>query len=1508
MTPCLRSATLVSVLLLWVQAASAQPAAREFYRKSANTVFVPQNVLDARGRRAAGPLIAYLEQGGGPGGGMALSALQVLAKTGHPRALEVLGRYLGDQSPLAGPMQAAARSTIIDRLAEIDTPGSRKLLAEALGVQANKMYASNIIKHCGRLHARECGPAIQEYIRREKVYYDDIVINLAQCDPGRAVVLIESRLQNRKRQVLYDYEILALGVAGEAGGERLLLEQAVAQPVKRWSSEWAVNMAWALGRLQNRRKALPVLRELLGHRHLLVVYQAAVSLAARGDRQSLGPVREAAGGKLSRDVVWVSDGGDSDWGFFRRERIRQIEYDLAMAYARAALGERTARKDLRRVSAGDDPAAAMLADVFLVRLGDKQAASRIAKRIETAARNGFGAVATDIHWTQSLWDALHALMEVKPGTGTRVASMLASGSHWLYRQEGVRALSSLPASERRASMLAGLGRGSYADRAGVRDRIRMQGTSILDALVRATPGLDLDGRTLAVSLLGEFDDQAGARLLRRLARRDPAWQVCRLARRSLAVRQGRDWPPRVEMPAADGGYVEYPEAVELAGDPIGGCAHQGRILAVGKKGFAVYDGYQWRAHEPAGLCSGPHTAAASHQGKLLVFSRGGLALGGLDKLRCRPWKHPPVRQVLADGRHLLLGTDKGLYRFDGRRARKVPGTPERAVRALARQGRTLWAAFALPSLTPGARQQPAVARATLPASFPPALYRYEAGRFQPVVNPLVAYEGWRIPMEVHALAAAGTSLVVGCSEGLLEYHGKKWTLIDDRQGYDVRYGVDALISTGGGVLVALQGLWIDRRDGKGVWHRDLVGNPAMQNAVIMARRTAAGFKRSNGDAWLVAGACTQYGHKLVDGVLLRVAGDDPGLRSLPPETLFVMAKAGEWRWDNPHTRVEPPDTARVAGSDQPVEIPAAQATIEAAAQDPWDYERVEFQFKLDERPWGRWQKDSAILTPLLGEGRHVIRVRARDASGHLDPTPAALHFTVHTRELAVVRILDGKFQDVFPAQYRRYQREGVGSVEVENRATQPLELKLNLKLRDLFDTPATRTVVVPAGERKKVSLLAPFNDKVLGLSGGEQVQAVVEVEFEFEGIQREVRRTFPLRIRPANAIDWSRPGRLAGFINSADPQVERMGSAVYRSFSRSGAARILPMRNLALAAYLFRALDAYGVRYKPDPDSPFAAIKPGGEALIDTVRFPGQTLEDKAGDCDDLVVLFASLLEQVGVRAAVVPVEGHVFVMFDTGVLVDNRGSFRVPDELLVERGGALWAPVEVTHLGRGHATFDAAWAAGAEAYQSTYRPRPDAVVEVRLAWQQTPPAVRPAAKPLQIGLRVAGAARDEVAGLLQGYRQVVLDGAPKGDGPASLLERGRLLAKNGMFEQAREVLERAAGQQKSFDVTYALGVVHAGMRETPAAVSAFEQARELARDNRQRFRASIALASTLRAAGRLERARAACDRALGYNPAARFDARYAPMIRFLRSRQKTKAGSEAGPPPYFQLMLAGME
>ncbi|MBN2496980.1 MAG: tetratricopeptide repeat protein [Deltaproteobacteria bacterium] len=1500
-----RSATACAILLAAFALGSparAQPALRE--RILAELADPSRADLDSwlllEGRRA-GPRLADLIERGSLSGAQLEDALFSLALSGHPRAAPVLGRVLRDPDSRDTPEGRAAQRSALRGLAMLDTAESRTLLASALNLPHTRDLSQKIIKYCAYLRAKECCPALKEY-RGDVWQPGDMESTTAMCFccGDEAVARMTRKLT--PESTLYTYRTVLLGWIANRKATDVLVDWALHRPRKlRMGAD--VDVAWALGRAEH-PQAVTVLRKYMAGENRCELFFAALSLAEHGDRASLPLVQKASKLKVRGDVAlgeqvmqrcveWTWDRYD----FARRQLFRREEYALAMAYARLRLGEKSAREALEQGSKSADRLTALYADTLLLRAGDKAAAGRIERCVAEMLRLGLQADRIQIEERmrqENVLDALRTLVRFAPRSAARVIVRLAASSYSTAQRYAHLFFKAVPTRELARAWADALGRGSFRQRMRAAAELRLIGEPALGEIARASKRLDTDGRVLAATLLGEFDSQAGRAQLEQLAKRDPAWQVQRAARRALALRAGRPWPPRPPIASSDEGLVRYGQAEGLRGRLVALAELKDKVYAAGDQGLFACDGYGFERVGSKGLCPGAPGALGVLGGRLLVFGPGGLSEGDGESFTCRPWPHPAVRQVLADGEGLLLGTDRGLLSFDGRRARALPGASARRVEALARRGKTLWVAYTESAGLDGLRAKPASASGGLRRSFAPVVYQQRGKRWLAVREPLLAYSGWRLPMAVHSLAAGPDGeLLAGCTEGVLRFDGRSWRLLDDRDGFDARMPVTALQAADRSALAVLHGPYLDRRDGRGRWRRSQVRPAEGEEATARA----GSLRRGNGDLWFALGSA--------DSGLVRIAGQGRELRALPPETLVASASAGAWSWQNPLARVRPPNRARSAGTDRPIEVPAAQIAIEAAAQDPWDYEAVEFQFKLDERPWTAWQKKNGLLTPLLGEGRHLLRVRSRDASGHEDPTPAELHFSVHTRQLAVIRILDGRFKEVFPSQYRRYEREGLGRIQVENRATEPVDVKVNLKVQELFEAPASRRLNLPPGAKRWLQLSAPFDARVLAMTGGGQSQAIVEAEFEFEGISRQVRRSFPLRIEPANAFDWSEPARLAGFINSADPLVARFGAAVFREHAKLPGARLPPVRNLTLAALLFRALQAHGLRYKPDPASPFAGIRPGSQG-IDTVRFPGQTLVDKTGDCDDLVVLCASLLEQVEVATAVVPVAGHVFLLLDSGVLAANREAFAVPDSMLVARGGRLWIPLESTWLGRKGATFRQAWSAGAEAH-ARHRPAPEAVFEVRAAWADTPPATLPAPRePLPLPAGVCAAGKAEVGELVEGYRKAVLARCPKGEGRDGLLARGRYLAKNGLYTEAEQALSRAAAAGAGFAAEHALGVVFAGKGEMDRAASAFGRALERASSDAQRFQAAMALAAAHRAAGRLDQARAECEKALSYNPAASFDSRYIALLRFLQAAEKTKAaGSLAIPPPVYQLLLS---
>ena len=110
---------------------------------------------------------------------------------------------------------------------------------------------------------------------------------------------------------------------------------------------------------------------------------------------------------------------------------------------------------------------------------------------------------------------------------------------------------------------------------------------------------------------------------------------------------------------------------------------------------------------------------------------------------------------------------------------------------------------------------------------------------------------------------------------------------------------------------------------------------------------------------------------------------------------------------------------------------------------------------------------------------------------------------------------------------------------------------------------------------------------------------------------------------------------------------------------------------------------------------------------IDFVQLPHETLIKKSGDCEDLSVLFCSLLGAIGIQTALVEIkyqgreDAHVFVLVNTGLNPENFDFMNDnPNRCIFRKNREgkfkAWIPVELTLVGE---SFDKAWNRAAEEY-----------------------------------------------------------------------------------------------------------------------------------------------------------------------------------------------------------------
>jgi tetratricopeptide (TPR) repeat protein len=397
----------------------------------------------------------------------------------------------------------------------------------------------------------------------------------------------------------------------------------------------------------------------------------------------------------------------------------------------------------------------------------------------------------------------------------------------------------------------------------------------------------------------------------------------------------------------------------------------------------------------------------------------------------------------------------------------------------------------------------------------------------------------------------------------------------------------------------------------------------------------------------------------------------------------------------------------------------------------------------------------------------------------------------------------------FSAMQSHYVRNPIGQVVLTNTEKQPVsDLQVSFYQAGFMDSP-TQSLTVPelaAGQSVTVPLLASFNQAVFTTEGVTPLTGEVIVAYRLRERPAEQRQSVTYDLYDKKAITWDDDRKVGAFITPADSAIRNYASFVRQLFKDS----TLPLYNepLQVAMQLFSALAEIGLLYQADPSSPFTRAQ-GDAKLVDSVSLPRDTLKTIAGDCDDLTVLFCSLLESVGIETAFITVPGHIYAALNTKVAAAGYRELHPERALTLGLDGELWVPVEITLIGT--ADFPEAWRRGMELWNAfagqadqrrLYRTR-----EAQALYR--PVGLRESDLGLQYGNRAniaKGFARDldKLAGLL------VKDSADKARKSGDKLDYNRLglaYVRFGKYEEA----EAAFGKALQIDPGYLAARVNLG-------------------------------------------------------------------------------------------------
>ncbi len=447
------------------------------------------------------------------------------------------------------------------------------------------------------------------------------------------------------------------------------------------------------------------------------------------------------------------------------------------------------------------------------------------------------------------------------------------------------------------------------------------------------------------------------------------------------------------------------------------------------------------------------------------------------------------------------------------------------------------------------------------------------------------------------------------------------------------------------------------------------------------------------------------------------------------------------------------------------------------------------------------------------------------------------------KPLEHVRIKNAQVKDVFPAISKYYESNPIAVISLENRSAEPVRrVKVKFEAKDIMDVPAESEVIdqIPPGLGKSVTVTAAFSQRILDVATSEPrpLAAKITIEYEVGRKKRDITRTATFTAYNRNAIVWDDMRKLAAFVTPREENVRSFAGQI-----ASMKPNISAVKSINTAAAYFDALGSYktapndpvtGITYVSDPQAPFAYFDGNAEA-VDGVNYPLETLRRRTGDCDDLSALYASLLESSGVATALVDVPGHVFVMFDSELSVDEARNYL--GEGFVPRNGKAWIPVETTAVGK---SFEEARRIGMTQVKKWTGLNQFNVVEVASAQSEFPASPPPFEK-LTIALNSSKlnelVKKDQLA--LSNTEKSARDKAIAEiksrnlSGAAEANEIGIVYAKEGKFADAERQFRAAIAADSGFAKAYNnLGNLYYLQGNNAQAKDSYSKALQIGGDN----------------------------------------------------------------------------
>lgn len=437
----------------------------------------------------------------------------------------------------------------------------------------------------------------------------------------------------------------------------------------------------------------------------------------------------------------------------------------------------------------------------------------------------------------------------------------------------------------------------------------------------------------------------------------------------------------------------------------------------------------------------------------------------------------------------------------------------------------------------------------------------------------------------------------------------------------------------------------------------------------------------------------------------------------------------------------------------------------------------------------------------------------------------------NTVQPADLRIEQIRTETLFPVFHTYYDEHPFGTCvlrNMEDRALSDLQVRVNIPEYMLSAKTTAQIAELEAGSDVSVDLLALIDDSIMEVVEASKTPLEIIVDYSFRETGFSHKEVTTVDLYGRNSLTWDDDRKAAAFVTVRDPAIVSYAKSVTRSVQDS--APETANQNFVAAMAMFNALSYHGMSYVIDPRTPYDEFS-GNAAAVDYIEFPRRTLEDGAGDCDDLSILYASLLEAIGIGTAFVTVPGHIFAAVDLGISrAEARGTFASPDDLIY-RDDQAWLPVEVTTVGD---SFLAAWRTGARQWRRFSEDGKAALYAMDENWQHYDPVNLPTSN-VRISIDDSDALREIhradvdrwIAQEIRPREEELLARLERADSPATRTRLGVVYAQYGRLEDARAQFTHVVTERPYLPALLNLGTVYFLQHDYEQAANCYRQVLE---------------------------------------------------------------------------------